>query len=135
MIERFDPLKGERLQILDEAGRVRKDLEPPLADEDLKLTYERMVLTRAADSKALKLQRQGRLGTFASSRGHEACQVGTASGAGPQDWFFPYFRDLGVYVTLGYPLSNYYHYWMGNEAGLRTPEGLNLFPLAIPVAS
>ena len=135
MIERFDPVKGERLQVLDETGRVRKDLEPPLAAEDLKRMYERMVLTRVADAKALKLQRQGRLNTFASSRGHEACQVGTASAAGPQDWFFPYFRDLGVYVTLGYPLAGYFHYWMGNEAGLRTPDGLNVFPLAIPVAS
>jgi pyruvate dehydrogenase E1 component alpha subunit len=52
-----------------------------------------------------------------------------------RDWLFPYFRDLGVYVTLGYPLADYFHYWMGNEAGLRTPEGLNIYPLAIPVAS
>ncbi len=135
MIERFDPLKGERLQILDEAGRVRPDLEPRLPDEDLRRMYGRMVLARAADAKALKLQRQGRLGTFASNRGHEACQVGTASAARSQDWFFPYFRDLGVYITLGYPLADYFHYWMGNEAGLRTPGGLNVYSFAIPVAS
>ncbi len=135
MIERFDPLKGERLQILDETGRVRPDLEPRLPDDDLRRMYERMVLARVADAKALKLQRQGRLGTFASNRGHEACQVGTASAAGREDWFFPYFRDLGVYITLGYPLASFFHYWMGNEAGLRTPDGLNLFSFAIPVAS
>lgn len=135
MIERFDPLKGERLQILDEAGRVRADLEPALSGEDLRKIYVHMVLSRLADGKALKLQRQGRLGTFASSRGHEACQVGVASAMQGQDWLFPYFRDLGAYITLGYPLQDYFHYWMGNEAGLRTPEGLNVYPLAIPVAS
>ena len=135
MIERFDPLKGERLQILDERGVVRADLEPRLADEDLKNMYVHMVLTRLADAKALKLQRQGRMGTYASSRGHEACQVGTASALAESDWFFPYFRALGTYVTLGYPLADFFHFWMGNEAGLRTPEGLNIFPLAIPVAS
>ena len=135
MIERFDPLKGERLQVLDESGRARTDLDPALPAADLRRMYERMVLTRVADAKALKLQRQGRMGTYASSRGHEACQVGAATALAGGDWFFPYFRDLGSVLTLGYALEDYYHYWMGNEAGLRTPEGLNLFPLAIPVAS
>jgi pyruvate dehydrogenase E1 component alpha subunit len=40
-----------------------------------------------------------------------------------------------MYLTLGYPLSTYFRYWMGTEAGMHTPEGLNIFPLAIPVAS
>jgi pyruvate dehydrogenase E1 component alpha subunit len=135
MIERFDPLKGERFQILDESGNVRAGLEPAVPPEELRRMYARMVLTRVADVKALKLQRQGRFGTYASSRGHEACQVGAAGALQAGDWFFPYFRDLGTYVTLGYPLEDYFHYWMGNEAGLRTPDGLNLFSLAIPVAS
>jgi pyruvate dehydrogenase E1 component alpha subunit len=135
MIERFDPLKGERLQVLDEAGEVRAGLEPALDREALRRMYFHMAVARAADAKALKLQRQGRLGTFASSRGHEACQVGVASAMQGPDWLFPYFRDLGAYITLGYPLQDYYHYWMGNEAGLRTPEGLNIYPFAIPVAS
>ena len=75
------------------------------------------------------------MGTYAPSRGHEACQIGSAFALGKGDWLFPYFRDLGMYITLGYPLALYYHFWMGHEAGLRTPEGLNIFPLAIPVAS
>jgi pyruvate dehydrogenase E1 component alpha subunit len=79
MIERFDPLKGERLRVLDDEGRAAPDLDPGLADAALRSLYERMVLTRAADTKALKLQRQGRLGTYAPSVGHEAAQVGLAS--------------------------------------------------------
>jgi pyruvate dehydrogenase E1 component alpha subunit len=135
MIESFDPLKGERLQILDEVGEVRAGLEPAIDRESLRKMYIHMATARASDTKALKLQRQGRLGTFASSRGHEACQVGVALAMQGPDWLFPYFRDLGMYITLGYPLQDYFHYWMGNEAGLRTPEGLNVYPLAIPVAS
>ncbi len=135
MIEMFDPLKGERLRVLDETGGIVAGLDPGLADAELRTIYERMVRTRAADAKALKLQRQGRLGTYPPSRGHEACQVGLASAMAGEDWLFPYFRDLGMYITLGYPLADYYHLWMGNEAGLKTPEGLNVFPIAIPVAS
>ena len=135
MIERFDPLKGERLRVLDDAGRSLPGLDPGLPDAELRKLYELMVRTRAADLKAVKLQRQGRLGTYPPSLGHEACQVGLASAMGREDWFFPYFRDLGVTITLGYPLADYLHFWMGNEAGLRTPDGLNIFPVAIPVAS
>jgi pyruvate dehydrogenase E1 component alpha subunit len=135
MIERFDPLKGEMFRILDDEGRARPDLDPGLGPDELRRIYGLMALARTADTKAFNLQRQGRMGTYAPSRGHEACQVGAAAALRPGDWLFPYFRDLGMYVTLGYPLSAYYHFWMGNEAGLRTPDGLNIFPLAIPVAS
>ncbi|MBP1769002.1 MAG: pyruvate dehydrogenase (acetyl-transferring) component, alpha subunit, partial [Candidatus Aminicenantes bacterium] len=85
--------------------------------------------------KALKLQRQGRMGTFAPSLGHEACQVGSAFALEPKDWVFPYFRDLGAFMTLGLPLKNYYLYWMGNEEGMRIPAGLNIFTISVPVAS
>jgi len=135
MIEKFDPLKGEMWRVLDDAGGVREGLDPGLGDADLRRIYGLMATTRAADIKAFKLQRQGRMGTYAPSRGHEACQIGTAVAMGKNDWLFPYFRDLGMYITLGYPLALYYHFWMGHEAGMRTPEGLNIFPLAIPVAS
>ncbi len=135
MIEKFDPLKGEKLQILAETGEARPELEPRLADADLRKIYSLMVTTRAADLKAFKLQRQGRMGTFAPSLGHEACQVGSAFALRKEDWVFPYFRDLGTYITLGLPLKNYYLYWMGNEEGMRIPEGLNIFTISVPVGS
>ena len=135
MIEKFDPLKGERLQILTETGEVRPELEPRLNDGDRRKIYSLMATTRAADMKALKLQRQGRMGTFAPSLGHEACQVGSAFALRKEDWVFPYFRDLGTYLTLGLPLKNYYLYWMGNEEGMRIPAGLNIFTISVPVGS
>lgn len=88
-----------------------------------------------ADLKAFTLQRQGRMGTFAPSIGHEACQVGSAFSLKKSDWFFPYFRDLGAYITLGFPLKNYYLYWMGNEKGMCIPSDFNIFTLSIPVGS
>jgi pyruvate dehydrogenase E1 component alpha subunit len=135
VIEQYDPDKGEMLQILDENAQVVISLEPPLSPDELKKIYELMVMTRAADQKSFKLQRQGRMGTFAPSLGHEACQVGSSFALNRQDWFFPYFRDLGSYITLGFPLSYYFLYWMGNEQGMNIPPHLNIFTLAIPVAS
>jgi pyruvate dehydrogenase E1 component alpha subunit len=125
----------ETFQVLAENGRARPELEPKLASSELQRLYALMATTRAADLKALKLQRQGRMGTFAPSLGHEACQVGSAFALQPKDWVFPYFRDLGTYITLGLPLRNYYLYWMGNEEGMRVPAGLNIFTIAVPVGT
>jgi pyruvate dehydrogenase E1 component alpha subunit len=135
VIEQYDPLKGERFQVLDEKGRVKDDWKTELDDSELKKIYVLMAYTRAADLKAFKLQRQGRMGTFAPSLGHEACQVGPAFALQKDDWVVPYFRDLGTYITLGFPLKNYYLYWMGNEEGMRIPAGLNIFTLSVPVGS
>jgi pyruvate dehydrogenase E1 component alpha subunit len=135
LIERYDPLKGERLQILSETGAADPALEPSLTNDDLQRIYSLMATARACDLKAIRLQRQGRMGTFAPSLGHEACQVGSAFAVGKKDWVFPYFRDLGTYITLGLPLKNFFLLWMGSEEGSRIPEGLNIFTVTIPVAT
>jgi pyruvate dehydrogenase E1 component alpha subunit len=122
-------------QVLTENGRAAPEREPKLPASDFQKLYSLMATTRAADLKALKLQRQGRMGTFAPSLGHEACQVGSAFALQPKDWVFPYFRDLGTYITLGFPLKNYYLYWMGNEEGMRIPTDLNIFTISVPVGS
>jgi pyruvate dehydrogenase E1 component alpha subunit len=135
LIEQYDPLEGKRLQILSETGAVDPKLEPEFSMEDLRKIYFLMVTTRMADLKALRLQRQGRLGTFAQSLGHEACQVGSAMAVGAKDWVFPYFRDLGMFITLGLPLKSYYLLWMGREDGNRIPEGVNIFTVTVPVST
>ena len=49
--------------------------------------YRAMHLTRIFDSKAIALQRTGKLGTFASALGQEAVGVGVASAmAGKMCW-------------------------------------------------
>lgn len=125
----------EMVQYLDKEGHRTQHKGPDLKPTELEVLFRHMLKTRLADDKAFKLQRQGRMGTFAPSRGHEACQVAVAAAMEKGDWFFPYFRDLGSYITLGYPLKNYYIYWMGNEKGMEYPEDLNIYPLSVPVAS
>lgn len=66
------------LQILDENGGCDEKIRPDFSKEQIRQFYEMMVLSRIFDDKALALQRQGRLGTYAPVRGQEACQVGSA---------------------------------------------------------
>jgi pyruvate dehydrogenase E1 component alpha subunit len=125
----------EWLQILDEHGVCDEDLRPPLSDAQIRSLYEWMILARAFDEKAYKLQREGRLGTYASILGQEAAQIASALALEPSDWMFPAFREPGAYMVRGLPLRMILQYWSGDERGSIIPEGQNDFPISIPVAT
>ncbi len=97
--------------------------------------YELLVLARTFDQRALSLQREGRLGTYPSILGQEASQLGSALAAEKADWLFPSFRESGVYIALGFPMNLLFQYWTGDERGMNIPEGINVFPLSIPVGT
>lgn len=64
--------------------------------------YARMLFTRIVDDYAWRLYEQGQIDFVASSRGHEAAQVGSAVCIEVgQDFTLPYYRDLGVVLTIG----------------------------------
>lgn len=125
----------KRLDILDERGDVDESLMPPLSDQDVFKMYELLILSRTYDHYALSLQREGRLGTFPSILGQEASQIGSAFAVEKTDWVFPSFREMGVYITLGYPMHMLFQYWIGDERGFRIPDELNIFPLCVPVGT
>jgi pyruvate dehydrogenase E1 component alpha subunit len=108
---------------------------PPLSEAYIRRMYELIVLSRTFDQFALNLQREGRLGTYASILGQEASQIGSAFAIEKTDWIFPSFREMGVYLTMGYPMHMLFQYWSGDERGMSPPEGLNMFPLCIPVGT
>ncbi|HEY9719590.1 MAG TPA: hypothetical protein V6C69_19075, partial [Trichormus sp.] len=71
------PYKLEYLSILNENAEVDKSLEPKLDATTLKKMYHYMLLSRRTDERLLHLQRQGRIGTFPQSSGHEAISLGS----------------------------------------------------------
>jgi pyruvate dehydrogenase E1 component alpha subunit len=121
------------LQILNENGVA--DNPPKLSNEQMKKLYELMVITRIFDDTALKLQREGRLLTYASVRGQEAANVASAFALEKNDWMVPAFRENGSFITLDYPMSMLYQYWAGDERGMHIPDGMNILPIAIPVST
>lgn len=69
---------------------------------DLIAIYEKMLLARLLDERQWILNRQGKAPFVISCQGHEAAQVGSAYALTPgKDWILPYYRDLGVVLTLG----------------------------------
>jgi len=125
----------ERLEILDVDGTVDEPLMPPLDDEQIVELYRDMVRIRAFDDKALKLQRQGRMGTWPPVKGQEAVQTGVGKAMAEQDWLLPSFREHGVMLEKGIPGHLIYAYWAGDERGSCYPEGVRCFPVAVPVGS
>lgn len=64
--------------------------------------YTKMLLTRIIDERVQYLHSQGSIDFCASCRGHEAIQVGSAACIEVgQDFTLPYYRDLGVVLTIG----------------------------------
>lgn len=131
----FDPQKGEMLRILDEEGNVEKGLMPKMPKDLMLKAYRTMLLTRLADDKAVKLQRQGRLGAYPPSKGQEASQIGPAMALKEQDWLVWAFREMGALLWKGVPLNTLYLYWMGNELGNVYPDGVRATPSVVPVGS
>ncbi len=125
----------KHLSILDEKGGIDELLMPPLKDEQITEMYRMLLFTRLSDQYALSLQREGRIGTYPPVFGQEAAQVGSAFAIGKSDWVFPTYRELGVYLAMGYPLHLLLQYWSGDERGLKIPDDLNIFPFCIPVGT
>jgi pyruvate dehydrogenase E1 component subunit alpha len=88
--------------------------DPKIASEELLRAYRSMVLTRMLDEKITSLQRQGRLGTYVSCSGQEAAQIGSVMALGKKDWLFPMYRDMGMMIQMGVPLSKLANRMLGN---------------------
>jgi len=126
----------EMFQILNEDGKIVNTKEmPQLKNEDIKRMYELMVLARVFDDTALKLQREGRMLTYASLLGQEASQIGSALAMEKDDWFVPSYRENGVFISRGYPMDMLYQYWAGDERGMGALDSVNALPVAIPVGT
>lgn len=134
-IDTLDRFEVKYLRIIDENGTADPSVMPPLSDALLKNIFEKIVLARTFNQRALSLQREGRIGTYASFYGQEAAQIGSALAIAGGDWVFPSFRESGVLVALGYPMRQLYSYWSGDERGMQAPPGLNVFPMAVPVGT
>jgi pyruvate dehydrogenase E1 component alpha subunit len=117
-------------------GELAPGITPSMTDDELLTALRLMMLTRVFDTKAMSLQRQGRFGTFSQVTGQEASIVGSASALDPRiDWVVPQYRELPALLRQGLPLSNFMLYFMGNLAGSRIPDDVNVLPIQISLAA
>ena len=129
-------LSVSRLEVLDENGELDRELEPDLEPERLIAMYRAMVLGRELDQRMIKLQRQGRVGTFGPGTGQEAAHIAPAFAMREDDWFVASFREPGARLVRGEPIYNSLVFYGGYEEGNVLPAAKpRLLPINIIVAS
>jgi len=123
------------LSVLDSDGMLDAALDPNIPPDELKRMYRAMLLARRLDERMVKLQRQGRIGTFAPLKGQEAAQIGSVAMLTPHDWMVPSFRETAAMLWRGWPIEKILLFFAGYlEGGQPAPEQHDL-PIAIPVAT
>jgi len=122
-------------QFLDEQARAVTSLPGFAKQIDTLLHFYRlMVLIRTFDTKAIALQRTGKLGTYASILGQEAVSVGLGHAMKPEDVLCPAYREYGAQIQRGVTLSEILLYWGGDERGNQFQSSHD-FPMAVPIGT
>jgi pyruvate dehydrogenase E1 component alpha subunit len=125
----------EHVRFLDPQGEAVQPLPEFAQDREFLISlYRAMVLTRTFDAKAIALQRTGKLGTFASSLGQEAMEVGTANAMRAEDVLLPSYRDHGAQLLRGVAMTEILQSWSGDERGNNYAIARSDFPNCIPIA-
>jgi len=123
-------------QYLDPEGKPVQDLPGFARDpEEMLRMYRLMTLTRSFDTKAINLQRTGKLGTYASCLGHEAAHVGIGAAMREEDSFAPMYREYGAQFWRGVKMSDVLLYWGGDERGNDFAGPAHDFPWCVPIAT
>lgn len=129
------PNNIEYLSILDEHGSLDEELEPEISEELLLKIHRFMLLGRRFDERKLKLQRMGRIGTFAPVKGQEASQLGVVAALRETDWFVPSFREATASLYRGTPMENILLVYGGFYQGNEVPEDSRDLLVSVPVGT
>lgn len=121
-------------QYIDEHGSLLDQSASCIDDKETMLAlYRYMVFVRILDTKAIALQRTGKLGTYPSTKGQEAVFVGVGRALQQKDIFVPYYRDIGTLIQRGVKASQILTYWGGDERG--NVFANEDFPYCVPIGS
>jgi pyruvate dehydrogenase E1 component alpha subunit len=103
--------------------------------ETLLSAYRRMVIGRRFDVQITALTRQGRLATYPSSQGQEACEIAAVAVLADDDWLFPTYRDTVAVLTRGVEPSAILSFFRGDWHSGYDPYEHRIAPQATPLAT
>ncbi len=141
----IDPEKLEKAtglyRVIDEEGRVVGEF-PDIGEEVLRDLLHYMIRARVLDEWLLRLQRMGKVAIHAPNKGQEAI-VGAVYPLRPEDWVFPSYRDLGVYLVRGMSeeeildraLYNRDDPLRGSDFAIYGHRKYNMIPTPVPVGN
>lgn len=123
-------------QYINEKSEITNPLPEFVQDhEKLIKLYQTMSLVRAYDTKAINLQRTGKMGTYAPINGQEAISTAIGDSMRQEDVFIPYYRDYGAQIQRGVDMAEIYAFWGGDERGSQFKNNEQDMPICVPIAS
>jgi pyruvate dehydrogenase E1 component alpha subunit len=126
----------EYLQYLGPDGTLVAEPPADLTDTKVLLPlFKQMLFVRVFDTKAIALQRTGKLGTYASCLGHEATHVGIGGSMRPEDVFAPSYREYGAQFMRGVQPREVLLYWGGDERGNDFSGPKHDYPWCVPIST
>ena len=132
---RLDLPAVQYLSILDAEGHVDEALEPAIPPTDLRRLYRTFLVARHFDERMIRLQRQGRIGTYLPAKGHEAAVLGSVAALRPTDWLVLVWREWAAYLWRGWPLEKLILLYAGYTEGTRVPDGIRDLPVCVPMGT
>lgn len=123
-------------QFVDAQGRTSGKL-PEFAHDNAELMkmFAAMLRARVFDTKAVNLQRTGKLGTYAPCLGQEATHVGVGAALRPEDCAAIVYREIGTLFWRGVRMQEVLLYWGGDERGNDFAGPRHDFPWCVPIAT
>ena len=126
----------EYLQYLGADGVPVAELPDAFKDASALLPlFRQMLFVRVFDTKAIALQRTGKLGTYAACLGHEATHVGIGGSMRPEDVFAPSYREYGAQFMRGVLPREVLLYWGGDERGNDFSGPKHDYPWCVPIST
>jgi len=99
------PLTTELVRVLGEDDKAVGPWNPKLAPDTLRKMLRDMVTVRIFDDRMYRAQRQGKTSFYMKCTGEEAIAVAAAAALDRDDMHFPTYRQQGLLVARGYPLT------------------------------
>ena len=121
-------------RVIGVAGQPDRRLDG-LDDDALLAIHRSLVLLRTYDERSVVYHSQGRIGTYAIFRGHEAIQAGLVHGLEERDWIFPSYRESAIGLLRGLPAATILQWWRGHPSGWWNPKDVNVASICVPIAT
>jgi pyruvate dehydrogenase E1 component alpha subunit len=106
-----------------------------LDDHGLLGLHRSLVRLRTYDERSVVYHSQGRIGTYAIFRGHEAIQAGAVHALEERDWVFPSYRESAIGLLRGLPAATILQWWRGHPSGWWNPEDVNVASICVPIGT